>query len=233
MKLWQLTVMGVGLCLLLCIGMGSAYTLNGDIRAISASPVYAKNVTLNGWSGGGNATYWFEYGRLPGMAPYPFKTENITGGGNFSIRVEGLPLIAQQRYYGRLCNETRCGLTELDWTMLDHSQAPVPTYARAYNTLMQGGRLNITNLPFSAMSPYTDLMGLQIVWGLVFAFLFFGYWIMQEDITIPVILGLITSGSILYGGTLSLGIPPEFVIIAQALMIVSVIGLVYTLLRKR
>ena len=233
MKLWQLILLGVILVFVVGTIEASAYAYTAEIRAVDGNPVYSKNVTLNGWSGAGNLTYWFEYGRLTGMDPYPFKTDNLTGGGNFSIRLEGLPLITDKTYYARCCNDTACSYTEISWTM-SAPVVPVPTYyGAAYDTLTTGRKLNITNMPFVATSPYTGIMGSQITWGLIFAFIFLGYWFMTENVELPVILGLITSGSLLYAGTLSLGIPPEFITIAQAMMIVSVIGLIYTLLRRR
>ena len=230
-------VVFVGMVLIVLCGTlmqyASAYTADGDIKIIEADPVGAKNVTLHGWTNPENNTYWFEYGRLSNMAVYPFRTDNITCGGNITYFIEGLPLLTSQTYYGRLCNETHCSAAEVSWTMDPATPIAATTYAKAYNTLMAGGRLNITRLPFSAVAPYTDLMGNHIVWGLIFAALFIGYWFMTESVDLPVILGLISSGSILYAGSLSLGIPPEFVNIAQALMIVSVIGIVYTLVRRR
>ena len=233
-SVWWLIAIAFILSILLAAGMASAsYDYTNQISAIEATAPYAKNVTLHGHTYSGNLTYWFEYGRKSAMDPYPFKTANLTGGGNFSLLVEGLPLISNQKFYARLCNGSVCSLTEISWTMAAHGLMPAETYASAYQTLVAGNRINITQLPFTAMSPYTSLMGNHIVWGLIFAFIFLGYWFMTETVEIPVILGLISSGSILYAGTLSLGIPPEFVNIAQALMIVSVIGLVYVLLRRR
>ena len=210
-----------------------AGTLTADIQNTGAGTAYAKNVTLNGYNAlTQNLTYWAEFGLVSNPTYYPFKSNNATGGGNFSIYVQGLPLMAGQTYYYRWTNGTYSSASELSFTMAAVGSVPPPTFGNAYQTIRAGG-LNITALPFVSTSPYTDLMGNQIVWGLIFAFIFIGYWIMSEDITIPVILGLITSGSLLYGGTLSLGIPPEFVNIAQALLIISVIGLIYTLIRKR
>ena len=233
-NIWTMTGIGFLLIIFLCIGLGSAqYTLTNQITAVEATAPYAKNVTLHGHTYSDNLTYWWEYGRRTNMQPYPFKTENVTGGGNFSLLIEGLPLMSGQAFYGRLCNETVCSVSEVSWTMAASALVPAQTNAVAYQTLVSGNKFNLSKMPFTVMSPYTDLMGNQLVWGLIFAFIFFAYWFMTETIEIPVILGLISSGSILYAGTLSLGIPPEFVNIAQALMIVSVIGLAYVLLRRR
>ena len=211
----------------------AAYSTDADIKIIEANPVGSKNVTLHGWTNPENNTYWFEYGRLSNMAAYPFRSDNITSGGNFTQFIEGLPLLTSQTYYGRLCNATYCSASEVSWTMDPATPIAATTHAKAYNTLIAGGKMNLTQLPFSMAAPYTDLMGNHIVWGLIFAFLFIGYWFMTESVELPVLLGAISSGSILYAGSLSMGIPPEFVNIAQALMIVSVIGLIYTLLRRR
>jgi hypothetical protein len=210
-----------------------AKTTTANIRNLGQGTSYAKNITLYGYNTPGqNITYWVEFGLVTDPLYYPYKSNNVTGGGNFSVYIEGLPLMACRTFYFRWSNATHTSTVERFFTMATVGYVPPPTFANPYQTIRQGG-LNITKLPFVATTPYTDLMGNQMVWGLIFAFVFIGYWIMQEDITIPVILGLITSGSLLYGGTLSLGIPPEFVNIAQSLLIISVIGLVYTLFRKR
>ena len=229
-------VVFVGFVLIFVCGFlmthAAAYTHDADLKAISAGSPSAKNVTLYGWTDPSNYTYWFEYGRNTGNE-YPFRSPNLTGGGNVSVYIEGLPLITGRTYYGRLCNESECSALEISWTMGAAGMVPPTTYAKPYTTLMAGGRINITNIPWAATAPYTDLMGTQLVWGLIFALLFIGYWFVTENVEMPTILGLLTSGSILYAGTMSLGIPPEFVNIAQALMIVSVLGMVYTIFRRR
>ena len=218
--------------LITVIGSVSAGQLTDDWLNTGATAANAKNVTLTGWNAGENMTVWAEFGLVSGPTYYPWKSENVTTGGNFSVYIQGLPLMAGQTYYYRWTNYSYSSTLERSFTMGAVGYVQAPEFAKAYNTIRARG-LNLTNLPFAATSPYTDLMGNQMVWGFIFGLIFLGFWIMTEDVTIPVILGLITSGSILYGGSLSLGIPPEFVNIAQSLLIISVIGLIYTLIRKR
>ena len=84
--------------------------------------------------------------------------------------------------------------------------------------------------------PFVDLFGggetgLAILVGLLFGGYFVLMFLRQEDVAIPTILGLIFGGMIMIG-TYFGPIPPEFVQIGYALMIVSVVGIGYSIFRR-
>lgn len=85
--------------------------------------------------------------------------------------------------------------------------------------------LSVSNMTSVGAAPYTDIFG-QVFWGIVFAALFIMMGIRQEDITIPSLLGLIIGASI---WTL---MPQDWVAMATGIMVISLAGLVYSMLKK-
>lgn len=85
--------------------------------------------------------------------------------------------------------------------------------------------LSVSNMTSVGAAPYTDIFG-QVFWGIVFAALFIMMWIRQEDVTIPSLLGLIIGASIW-----SL-MPQDWIAMATSLMVISLAGLVYSMLKK-
>lgn len=90
---------------------------------------------------------------------------------------------------------------------------------------LANSNFTLQNLTTVGAAPYENLFG-SIFWGIVFGTIFIMLWISMEDVTIPALLGMIIGGSV---WTL---MPPEWVQIAMSLTVVSLAGLVYSLLKR-
>lgn len=90
---------------------------------------------------------------------------------------------------------------------------------------LANSNFTLQNLTTVGAAPYENLFG-SIFWGIVFGVIFIMLWISMEDVTIPALLGMIIGGSV---WTL---MPPEWVQIAMSLTVVSLAGLVYSLLKR-
>jgi hypothetical protein len=108
---------------------------------------------------------------------------------------------------------------------------PIPTraYLDSHVNDTRNTMGNITELAPLLFVGYTDFLGVQVFWGIVFAVMFIGLFLTQEDTTILVILGILIGGVIMGLGV----IPPEFQAVANAFLIVAVSGLGYLLIMKK
>jgi hypothetical protein len=128
-----------------------------------------------------------------------------------------------------------------NWTRPNASNLTViPTIDESYTDTLMGefttNSSNVTNttqilpnLPgigYLAMSAYTDILG-NIAIVMIFAIPFLMMWIMGGSITLPAVVGIIEGGFILYR------LPEQFYLVAIGFIVLSVMALIFSLLKDR
>jgi len=211
----------LAITLTLFVNIGTSAVTTQD-----ATDVGIYTVTLNGdYTGTGNEVY-FRVGPLNTNLLYCVGSKHMNTTGNFSYDMEGLPLIPGINFYFSACdnesNET-CGVVK----SFNLSPNPPPhdyNFDKEYENLTTS-KFNMTKLAEILPRTYTLHMGESIFWGLIFGMIFLGVWARHEDVAIPSLLGMMIGGSIW-----SL-LPPEWKPLATGLLIVSLGGIMYTLIK--
>ena len=86
--------------------------------------------------------------------------------------------------------------------------------------------LNISKLGETIPSVYTSLLT-DMFWAMFFGGIFLAYWIRQEDVMLPSIVGMIS-------GIAMIGLlPPSAQHIAYILLVISIAGTLYTIIKAR
>jgi hypothetical protein len=120
-------------------------------------------------------------------------------------------------------------LTPRDWAV--DTITPIPTL-RLNNITEQFGGSNVTNagpnfggLIFSAISTYSDAIG-QVAFVILFAIPFIMMWIVNADMTLPAIVGIVFSAYVF------VRIPSQYIFFAVGAFAISVVALLWSLYRK-
>lgn len=200
----------------------------------AAFNVNSMNVTFNATGASGNT--WWEYGTKSGSLSW--KTENKTAvGGYANITESGVPLMSGTKYYFRACDSTGCG-SELDVTLSAVTPAPTTTFGVTARNISRS-HFDIAQIGTSVLEPYLWVTGnAQILMGVLLFFVFTGLWLRQREVILPILLGMILSGLLMYngasGGAVSgaIGIPPEMLMIVIGLVSAGLTGIVVGLLKK-
>lgn len=218
------------------IAVGSLYSVYEGIHIIAATSVTGNSLTLNGYVDDTTAdpSGWFVVGSEPDQFAWTTSTKSVSDAGNISVDVAGAPLVAGETLYVRAACAN--GYSDVLTILLPGvSAVEVPTYSVYFERLADSD-LSIWSGVEAWSGPFTDTFGggetgLAILVGLLFGGYFVLMVLRQEDVAIPTILGLIFGGLILTG-TYFGPIPPEFVQIGYALMLVSVAGIGYSIFRR-
>lgn len=195
----------------------------------AAFNVNSMNVTFDATGATGDT--WWEYGMKSGSLSW--KTENASAvGGYANITESGVPLMSATKYYFRACDSTGCG-SELDVTLSAVTPAPATTYGNTARNISKS-HFDIAQIGTSIMEPYIWVTGsIQILFGVLLFFVFTGLWLRQREVVLPIILGMIGSGLLIYSGaTNPVGIPPEFLIVVIGLVAAGLTGVVTGILKK-
>lgn len=218
------------------IAVGSLYSVYDGVHIVEASGVSGNAVTLNGYVDSivADPSGWFVVGSEPDNFAWTTSVQSVNESGNFSVDVAGAPLVAGETFYVRaVCAN---GYSDILTIALPSVAAvTVPTYSVYFATLAESD-LSVWSGVEAWSGPFVDVFGggetgLAILVGLLFGGYFVLMFLRQEDVAIPTILGLIFGGLILTG-TYFGPIPPEFVQIGYALMLVSVAGIGYSIFRR-
>ena len=177
-------------------------------------------------------TVWFEYGSV--KHNYPFRTDNqtLTVAGVFNQSVKGIQLFPGYIYFYRACGNTTGSNIQhygedLSFNLVSLTPIPDQDFDKHFEELEET-RFNISKLASVIPKTYTDLMlESHLFFGLFWGILFLALWIRQEDITIPCFLGMIISASVF------VLLPPEWMVTAQMLFVISFAGMIYMLLRGK
>lgn len=128
-----------------------------------------------------------------------------------------------------------------NWTRPNASTAtPITTLDDSYTDTLQdmftSNSSNVTNtsdllvdipgLAYLTMTVYTDVWG-NIGAVIIFAIPFLMMWIMGGSVTLPAVIGIMEGGFILYR------LPEQFHLVAIAFIALSVIAIIYSLLKER
>lgn len=230
-------IIGIVISLFLLFPIGNCTI---TITTLNATNYTTNYVILNGNLTGLTepfAIVYFEYGALPGIYIYGTTEQNLTSNGVFNQTLEGIQLIPDQTYYFRTVGNENASSTlvygsEKSFPLDPLTTIPTPDFSKHYEELEEA-KFNLTKLVVVIPKTYTDLIegtrenALALFTGVLFALIFIGIWIRQEDVGIPAILGM------LLGGVLWALLPEEFTKIAYSLLIVSLGSLIYTLIKGR
>jgi hypothetical protein len=196
----------------------------------NASAITSNSATL--CAIGGAAPKWFKYGQLPGHLSW--KTPNFTGN---SYNVHGSPLLGNTVFYYSACDSSGCGSEEVFKTLSITPQTQT-TFSNSLRNITDDPS-NIAGIASESVAGYFWLLNpavptsYSIVWGLVFFAIFLGLWIRERDLTVPVILGLITGTFIMYSNAgLNLGIPVYFQSMAQGIAYASLAGVILAFVKR-
>ena len=105
---------------------------------------------------------------------------------------------------------------------------------QGYDAIMEaiGNRSTNATMPSyltmmtATLSPYTYVFG-NVALVIIFLIPFLMMWLMQRNLTIPGVIGLVL------GGSIYLRLPPEYQIVATAFIALSVVAIAYSLLEPK
>lgn len=219
------------LCLILLVSSVSAIPTTGAATAIGNN-----NFTLNcAGASGDTFAKWGTQEALPLVW-----TENVTpSGGSASINVYGSPIMPSTTYYAKCCDSTGCDSTPISFATAAYTPLPTSTLGAAIDNMTRS-RFNILYMPEHILTPYAWLfpwderaMGLTVVFGVMFFFVYIGLWLRTRSVATGIVMGMLTASFVLFANEgLNLGIPVEFQAIAQALLYASMAGVFLAFLKK-
>ena len=173
---------------------------------------------------------WFEIYSPSGQLIW--KTNNVTYSGNTaSFRADGMPLLSGQSYTARAFADGYAPSLRQPVQLLNATAAPYETMGVQWAAGLNREPFNISSYLILGPSVFGNVMGggslgVTIAVGVIMMFILVSLWLRQQDVTIPLILGLITSFSVLAL------VPAEFKAVGYTLMIISLVGLIWQLFKK-
>jgi len=147
------------------------------------------------------------------------------GSGTYTLTATFLQ--PNKTYYIKACDINGNCTDVVEFVCSKETELERKNFTAPFNNLMQGGNLlNISKLGESIPSVYTSLLT-DMFWAMFFGGIFLAYWIRQEDVMLPSIVGLIT------GSVLIVMLPPSAQHIAYILLVISIAGTLYTIIKAR
>ena len=136
-------------------------------------------------------------------------------------------LLPNETYYIKACDIDGNCTDVIEFVCSKETELEKKNFTTQFNTLMQGGNLlNISKLGEAIPSVYTSLLT-DMFWAMFFGGIFLAYWIRQEDVLLPSIVGMIS-------GVAMIGLlPPSAQHIAYILLVISIAGTLYTIIKAR
>lgn len=213
MKYWLLFLAVLVLC-----NAVSAVPTTGAATAVGNNNVTMNAVGVTGSSG------WFQFGAAPNVTFA--KTKNMTAvGGVMNYTMRGSPLVGNNTYYYKACDGTGCG-AQVSFLVAQVTPLPAVTYG-VWAQNMTDNNLDAGNFIWNSLQPYMAVTGQTIFYAIIFSMIFIGIWLRTRQTGTALQLGIICSALLVGSATgLQLGMPPEFVAAAQALMYISLAGAV-------
>lgn len=111
----------------------------------------------------------------------------------------------------------------------DPTPIPTNTQLMAHFDEVVNSTGNISVIGPLLFKPYEDFLGTQVFWGILWAIIFVGMFLTQEETSVILILVFLVGGIILSYSV----IPPEYVMVAHGLMVVALMGVGYLLIMKK
>lgn len=194
-----------------------------------------QQVTFN--ANGGSTTGWFMWGY---GTNFYWTTPNQTVSGSFSDNQFSAPMLTSTSYNVKACDVTGCG-NAVAFAVPKATMLPQTHYGTATMTVWRSG-FNITQVAGIILTPYSGTMATpvggmdnanSIIWGMLFFFIFAGYWLRGNGVVMPSIMAII-SGAALFGSAAMnpLGISPIFMSAGIPLLIVGIAGIAFTWFTK-
>jgi hypothetical protein len=213
---WQ----GLAIILLLLITVN---TVEAVPTTNAATMVGNNNFTMNG-NGASGGVGWFQWSMKTGLE-YAHTPNVTTPGGAYSYVMANSPIWGSTVYYYKACDATGCG-GEVSLTTTAVTPIPVPNYD-AYAQNMTENHLDPMNFIWNTTRPFTAISGDTIFYGLIFAMLLIGMWLKTHGTQTATMFGMmfICMFTVSAGG-LAIGLPPEFLAAGQALMYISLTGMI-------
>jgi hypothetical protein len=210
-----LTLLAMAILMVVVVMVVQGVPTTGAVTDITTN-----QVTFHATGSGNDG--WFEWGGYTGG--YHWTTVNQTYSGSFYEIQLGAPMLTGTRYYVRACDNTGCG-SEVTWDVPESTLPNRTSYGAGLIQILRTG-FNTSYLLPAMVAPYTETFpgGAPATWGVLFFFIFAGYWLRPRDIFLPCILAMIAGGAIWLGNS-ALGVPPEFASIGQGLMYASIAGI--------
>lgn len=209
--------------LLMLIGCVSALPTTQACTDLTAG-----HATFNAINGVGNGN--FKWGMTSGYN-YVWSTPNQSVAGAYTDYQEGIPMISGKTYYVVACDSTGCG-NEVSFVIPAATPLAQTNFGEGATTIMRSG-FNVTKMLPIIVAPYTSQIGFW-TWALLFFFIFSGWWMVQGDITIPMLVSIVFGFMLVGAGAAGagIGIPPEVINIGIGLIIASIAGLAFSLFSK-
>ena len=205
-----------GICILGTLILLVATAQAIDITEITATETQIKVTIANATSSG----YIFI---SPSNTSFPYAYSH-QGNGTYTITATFLK--PNNTYYVKACDNENCS-NVMSVNVSKEEELVEQNFTTQFNNLMQGGNLlNISKLGETIPSVYTSLLT-DMFWAMFFGGIFLAYWIRQEDVMLPSIVGMIS-------GVAMIGLlPPSAQHIAYILLVISIAGTLYTIIKTR
>jgi hypothetical protein len=186
------------------------------------------NSTVLSGTGCSSAVCWFEYGGSS-ETYYPWRSYNATAsGGAFSMEIAGVPLYGGMTVYYRAVDPNGDRGAEQTVSLLAVTPNTEPTFGQHLRNVT---RYRYAPRVFAAEigGPFADVTPITIFSGLMFFFLYSGIWISGRSTFYPTLLFGLSSFLI---WVISPGLPAEFTDIATGILIASIAGVIFFLLKR-
>jgi hypothetical protein len=185
---------------------------------------------------GGTGTDWFEYGMTP--QTLVVWTPNITASGNYQWTETGSPLTSGETYYVAGCDVNGCD-NPVSFTLPAATPLPSTTFGNLFTNSTRN-KFNTLMFVSNIMGPYALLfpasaatLAISIIVALVLFVVFFGLAMRTRYVAIPIVAGILTAPYVIYQNQgLGLGIPPEFLAVAQGITYACFAGILMMILKK-
>jgi hypothetical protein len=231
---------------LLCAPVAAVLTMTTNAAAPNATNPYC--IVMSGTSSEA-AKVWFEFGinqtsignpEVNGRA-FATKSRMTTGGAlTYTEKICGIPLLPGKAYVYQAVGNISDGIIKkgvnISFTVAAITPHPTTTYEDYANTFVDlssdanGGdpvsklqELLLVNI----WAVYVEVIGFGLFFGVIIGMVFVNLVIKQQTIALSVIVMLLT------GGSLFLILPPEFVQLAQILMIIAIAGMMYWVVKRK
>ncbi|HEX59179.1 MAG TPA: DUF2341 domain-containing protein [Methanomicrobia archaeon] len=148
------------------------------------------------------------------------------GSGNYTLTATFLQ--TNVTYYCVACGEGGENCTNVTAFTCECAEELVEGgYDTSFRELLAGGDLlNVTKLSDAVPDVYRSLLG-DVFWALFFGGIFVAFWIRQEDVMLPSIVGLVC------GGAMLMLLPPSAQRIAYILLVISIAGTLYSIIKAK
>jgi hypothetical protein len=198
-------------------GVASAVPTTGQ-----ATNIGNNNATFNG-AGITGQVGWFQFGFPKTVYAH---TPNVTSqNGTITYTMKSMPLTGNTTFAYKACDPTGCG-GEVTFLTAVVTPLPTVTFGQYAENITQNG-LDPGNMIWNAIQPYTAVTTQTVFFGLIFAMIFIGIWLRTRQTGTAVQLGVICAVFVVSSAySLQLGIPPIWAAAAQALLIISLAGMV-------